>query len=463
MRLGDIERVLVVGLGVHGEAAAEALLDEGIDVRITDFAQTPQVQERSGRLEQRGAEVHLGAPQEDIETFIGWADLLVTSAGVPPSSPLISGAQRIGLKVWSEIELGWRLCDSPIIAITGTNGKTTTTALVTEMLRASGSAAATAGNNWTPLVEVARASTAESVIVCEVSSFQLAYIENFKPTIAVVLNVADDHYDWHPGHESYVAAKARITENQSFEDFLIVKASDRGCSSIAAGSAARISGFDADDLRSVREVFESSVGRSPYATAGIEDGRLFVEAETERTPLVRLENIRLPGQHNLDNVLAASLAAFELGGDIYAASKAIERFEGLAHRTSWVAEIEGVTYIDDSKATNPHATMRALEGMKNVILIAGGRAKGLDLSALAEAKPRLAGAVVMGEAAVELEVILAGIPVRRAVNIEDAVEIAASMASPGDTVLLSPATSSHDQYASYEERGERFAKAVLAR
>jgi UDP-N-acetylmuramoylalanine--D-glutamate ligase len=195
----------------------------------------------------------------------------------------------------------------------------------------------------------------------------------------------------------------------------------------------------------------------------MEGGRLFVESGRDRTPLARSENIRLRGVHNLDNVLAATLAAFEQGVDAYAVSKTMENFEGLPHRISWVAEIEGVTYIDDSKATNPHATLRALEGFEGVVLIAGGRAKGLDLSALARAKGNLVGAVVMGEAAADLEVILAGVPVRRAANVEEAVEIAASMAKPGNVVLLSPGAASLDQYANYAERGDRFVKAVLAR
>lgn len=459
MRLGDIERVIVLGLGVHGEATAEALIEEGIDIRVTDSAHSPAAQDRARRLESKGAEVRFGEPDLSLTT---WADLVVPSPGVPPSNPILVEAARIGLRVWSEIELGWRLTDSEIVAVTGTNGKSTTTALLTGMLQASGRAAVTAGNNWTPLVEVGRASAASTVIVCELSSFQLAFIDKFRPRIAIVTNVADDHYDWHSDHSAYLAAKARITENQTDRDLLIVKASDFGCASIAAGSAARVGAFDSENVTSVRTTAAGRIGRDPYSVAAVQDRRVFVESPDALAPVVRLENIRLPGLHNLDNVLAACLAALDLGVDMYAAAKAIESFEGLPHRTKWVAEINGVDFVDDSKATNPHATLRALEGFDRVILIAGGRAKGLDLSPLSEAKARLAGVVVTGEAADVLESVFDGIPLRRASDIEEAVVIAAEMASPGDTVLLSPAASSLDQYNDYAERGERFVKAVLS-
>lgn len=460
MKLGDIERVIVVGLGLHGEAATEALLEEGIEVVVTEEDDTPALQERAASLIQKGAEVQFGTHDPQL---LKWADLIVPSPGVPPFNRLIDTAGRIGLKVWSEIELAWRLCEAPIVAVTGTNGKTTTTALVNEMLLAGGVTSVTAGNNWTPLVEVARTTAADSVIVCEVSSFQLAFIEKFHPVVAIVLNVADDHHDWHADRESYVTAKARITENQNEDDLLLFKASDEDCGVIASHSSARLGAFDPDLLAAVAGRCRSASGRDPSVVGGVEDGRLFIDLSGDPTPLARIENIRLRGVHNIDNVLAATLAACELGVDVYAAARTIEGFEGLPHRASWVAEIDGVTYIDDSKATNPHATLRALEGLEDVVLIAGGRAKGLDLSPLASAKKRLVGAVVMGEAAADLEVILAGIPVRRAADIEEAVEIAASMALPGNTVLLSPAAASLDQYANYAERGERFVKAVLSR
>lgn len=450
----------MVGLGLHGEAATDALLEEGVEVRVTDSHHSPVLAERAARLIEKGAEVMLGGHDPAL---VDWADLIVASPGVDPTNPILKSALRKGVRVWSEIELAWRLTDVPIIAITGTNGKTTTTQLLTEMLVRAEIPALTAGNNWTPLVEVARSAPDGSIIVCEASSFQLALIEEFRPEIAVVTNVADDHYDWHGGYEEYLAAKARITQNQTANEVLIVKASDSGCMKIASGSDAQFRVFDPQPLAHLVEQARAATGRVPGGVGGVEGGRLFVEVGGVRTPLMRVENIRLRGLHNIDNVLAAALCAVERGVDSYAAAKAIEEFDGLPHRTSWVAELQGVTYIDDSKATNPHATLGALEGFSNVVLIAGGRAKGLDLSVLARAKSRLAGAVVMGEAASELEVIFAGIRVRRASDVEDAVEIAASMASPGDTVLLSPACSSLDQYSSYAERGERFAKAVLAR
>lgn len=458
MPLSDFERAVVVGLGVSGEAAAEVLLEEGIQVRVTDHQHSPAVAERATRLIEKGAEVMLGGHDPAL---VNWADLIVVSPGVPPSNPILETSIRKGVKIWSEIELAWRITDAPIIAITGTNGKTTTTELVTEILNATDTIAVAAGNIGRPLVKAARSATEGSVIVCEASSFQLAFIEGFRPKIAVVLNVADDHYDWHSTYENYLSAKARITENQSTDDVLIVKSSDSGCISIARGSRAQLRTFDPSPIDSVFKEARSAIGRVPGGVAGVQEGRVFVEIGGERTPMTRLENIRLFGLHNLDNILGASLCAVERGVDAYAAGKAIENFEGLPHRTSWVGEIDGVTYIDDSKATNPHATLRALDGLDRVVLIAGGRSKSLDLSVLAGAKGRLVGAVVMGESASELEVIFAGIRVRRAADVEEAVEVARGMASSGDTVLLSPACSSLDQYSSYAERGERFVKAVL--
>lgn len=450
------ERVLVVGLGSSGTAAAEALLDLGARVRAVDDRDTPELRARAAALGAGGAEVALGGGGAGI---LDWAELVVASPGVPPSHPLIAGAIQRGLGVWSEIELAWRIARVPLVAVTGTNGKTTTTTLLAGILRRAGRRAVAAGNIGLPLVEAVRSAETD-VIVCEVSSFQLAFVEKFRPLVAVVLNVADDHYDWHSGYEDYVEAKARITLNQGAGDLLVVRAGDAGCMSIAGRSRARVAAFGPGSPEEVSAEAAASLGRAPAATAGVAGGEVVVAAGGRAAGFAKLADIRIQGVHNLENVCAASLAGWGLGADPEVVRRAVAAFEGLPHRTELVAEVGGVRYIDDSKATNPHATLRALAGLDRVVLIAGGRAKGLDLSVLREVAARLAGVVVMGEAAAELESVFSGLPMRRAAAVEEAAAAAASMAMPGDTVLLSPACSSLDQYSSYAERGERFVKAV---
>jgi UDP-N-acetylmuramoylalanine--D-glutamate ligase len=368
-----------------------------------------------------------------------------------------AGIER-GIPVWSEVELAWRFARVPVLAVTGTNGKTTTTTLLAALLQAGGHDAVAAGNIGYPMVDAVAGS--HDVIVCEVSSFQLAFSETFRPAIALVLNVADDHYDWHHGYDDYLSAKARITRAQEPEDLVIAGSSDPGALSIAAGAPSRPAAYGQGDLASVRAA-ASGIGRPLAAVAGVEGATVVAEGSAGRRSIVEIAKIRLVGPHNLENVLAASLAALEWGVDPAVIGSAVAAFDPLAHRSTLIGEIDGVRYVDDSKATNPHATLSALRGLERVVLIAGGRAKGLDLSGLAGEAGRLVGVVAMGEATAELEALFAGrVRFATAAWVEEAVETAAAWAVPGDTVLLSPACASLDQYASYAERGDRFAAAV---
>ncbi len=432
-------RAGIVGLGRSGAAAARLLAGAGIEVRVTEARDTPDLAGVAAGLATLGVVTELGGQGEGIAA---WAEALVVSPGVPPANPVITAAVQRGIPVWSEIELAWRFASVPVLAVTGTNGKTTTTTLLASVLQAGGLDAVAAGNIGYPLVDAVEGS--HDVIVCEVSSFQLAFSETFRPSIAIVLNVADDHYDWHAGYDDYLAAKA----------------ADRGALGIAAGAPARPAAFGLGDLASVHAAARH-LGRPLAAAAGVEGGRVVAEGSAGPASIVEVEKIRLVGPHNLENVLAASLAALEWGVEPEVIGAAVAAFSPLAHRSTLIGEIDGVRYIDDSKATNPHATLSALQGLERVVLIAGGRSKGLDLSPLAEHTDRLAGVVAMGEATAELEGLFEGrVRFAPAAFVEEAVETAAGWAVPGDTVLLSPACSSLDQYTSYAERGDRFAAAV---
>ncbi|HWD09714.1 MAG TPA: UDP-N-acetylmuramoyl-L-alanine--D-glutamate ligase [Actinomycetota bacterium] len=463
-------RVGVVGLGRSGASAARLLASSGNEVRVTELQDTPTHAAVAAELAKLGVQTRLGS---NDPTLADWAGLLVVSPGVPPSNPVIARALATGVPVWSEVELAWRLATMPILAITGTNGKTTTTSLLAAILQSGGNRAVAAGNIGYPLVDaVMDLAPARSldppVIVCEVSSFQLAFAPTFAPRLGVVLNVADDHYDWHTGYEDYLQAKAQIAAHQRPGDLLIVNAADGGAVRIAAGAPrehpAGLGAFGPGPLESVGRL-GAEVGRTLTAIAGIEGGAVTVSAEAvdggAPATVVESGKIRLVGPHNRQNVLAASLAAYCWGMGAEAIGRAVAGFSPLPHRATLIATVNEVRYVDDSKATNPHATLSALAGFERVVLIAGGRAKGLDLSPLAGEADRLVGVIAMGEASEELSALFAGrLRFATAGWVEDAVEIAASWAVPGDTVLLSPACASLDQYSGYSERGDRFAAAV---
>jgi UDP-N-acetylmuramoylalanine--D-glutamate ligase len=456
-------RVLIVGLGkVTGSAVADALAVLGAEIRAHESFPSPAREAVAEELKLRGVEVSFGEPDAAaVDALLAWAEVVVPSPGVPPGNPILAAALGSGIPVISEVELGFGFARGPVLGVTGTNGKTTTTTLLAEILNEAGKQARAVGNIGVPFVTAARESVEGGFLVAELSSFQLAFIDRFKPAAAVVLNVADDHYDWHNGYAEYLAAKARITENQSADDRLVVRVDDPGCLAIAAGSKAEIAGFGLDSPEEVWARLQLGLGRAPALAAGIEGNRVATFDGERSSILTNLRDIRMEGLHNLENVMAAALAAGKFSVTPEALTSVVRRFGHLPHRTELVAEKGGVRYIDDSKATNPHATLRALKGLSNVVLVAGGRAKGLDLSLLAEVAGQVSAVVVMGEAAAELEQVFSGIPSARAGNVEEAVALAAGMARPGDTVLLSPACSSLDQYTDYAERGNRFKQAVL--
>lgn len=422
-------RVVVLGLARSGESAAHALHAAGAGVVVLDRSDGPAQRERAARL--GAARVVLGrADERDLDG----AALVVASPGVPPDSVWWKAAEARGIPVWSEIELAFRLGVAPRVAITGTNGKTTTTEMTAAALRAAGLDAVAAGNIGAPLVD-ARAAH----VVAEVSSFQLHAIELFRAPVAVLLNVAPDHLDWHGTFASYVADKQRVFENQTPTDVAIVH---RSCAHLHRGRA-RLVVFDEQGV--------------PEGGAGISDGAIV----TPQGRVCAVSRLRIRGAAARADAVAAAAAACALGADPAAAGEGLAAYEMQPHRVEPVATIAGVHYINDSKATDPHATLAALDDLDRVVLIAGGRTKGVDLGELARAAAKLRGVIAIGEAAHELTEVFAGmVPVETAVGLEEAVRAAAQVARPGDTVLLSPACSSWDMFDNYVQRGETFRAAV---
>jgi UDP-N-acetylmuramoylalanine--D-glutamate ligase len=373
----------------------------------------------AGRLRQAGVEVVLGA--DELELLDGM-DLLVKSPGIPADAPLVAAARQRGLTIWSEVELGSRLLANPILGVTGTNGKTTTSELLGAVFRAAGAPVAVAGNVGRPLTGLDGAIAADAWIVCELSSFQLEDIEEFRPRVAVLLNLTPDHLDRHPTLEDYRAAKLRIFERQGPDDVAIVP---RGFGEIP-GDARRVE-FGVDDP---------------------------LPAE----PLV-------PGDHNRENAAAATAAARAAGIPDEAIAEALRTFEGIPHRLELVREVNGIRFVNDSKATNPEAAERALSAYPpGTRLILGGSRKNSSYAGLAfeAAKRGVAKAYLIGEAADEIAEALADAGIRFSASrtLEQAVADAFADAEPGEVILLSPACASYDQFRDFEERGQRFRELV---
>ncbi|HYZ47151.1 MAG TPA: UDP-N-acetylmuramoyl-L-alanine--D-glutamate ligase [Actinomycetota bacterium] len=434
------QRWIVVGLGVSGHAAARALLESGAEVYVTEASRNEEIEARADLLRAAGARVETGGHDLDA---ISASEYACVSPGVPPQSDIGRALHDAGVDVIGEVELAWRLGSCDFLAVTGTNGKTTTTALLAGMLEASGVPSVAAGNIGLPLVEAVRSIPAGGAIAVEVSSFQLATIRDFRPRVAVILNVAEDHTDWHGSFDAYARAKARLVMNQRSEDFCVANLDDDIAIGIARGGQARVVGFSA--VRSVPQ------------GACVEEGWI----TWRQRPLLPAGDVRLAGGAGIEDVLAAASAALSYGVGPNVVSRAIRSFEPLPHRMEVVGRIDGVTYIDDSKATNPHAALGAVRGLRDVVLIAGGRAKGIDLSPLRAAVPPVQGVVAIGEASNLVRTLFEGIvPVVQAGSMEDAVTRARDMARPGGSVLLSPGCASLDMYENYAARGMHFARLV---
>ena len=440
-------RVLVLGLGVSGRSAARFCAERGAHVVAADERPASEIAPELGLAEELGPNVELrcGNTLPDAADF----DLVVPSPGVPPSRY----AQRAH-RVWGDIELTWRALRAPILAVTGTNGKSTTTCLLEALLRAAGMRTAAAGNLGEPALALVDRPLQAAVL--EVSSFQLEAIDGFQPAVALLLNITPDHLDRHGDLRGYVAAKARILENQSEPDAAVLNVDDPLVRDLASATKARL--------------FRYSRSQPQECGAWL-DGDAVVLRDGEREHRIGLESLRLPGRHNRDNAAMALCAVAALGADVERAAGALPSFQGLPHRGELVAEIAGVRFVDDSKATNPGAAARALDALDGfdgfdgrAIWIAGGRDKGLDFSLLAEpATRRVRVALLIGEASEALDAALPDDVAREhCATLAEAVERALALARPGDVVLLAPACASFDQFASYAARGDAFRSAVNA-
>ena len=442
------KKAVVVGLGRSGEAAARLLASRGAKVVVLDHKGEEELRPQMQALEPLGIEVRPGGHHKEA---LKGADLLVLSPGVDPSLPLWQEARRQGTEVMGELELAARSISEPIIAVTGTNGKTTTTHLIGHLLREARRRVFVGGNIGSPVAEYLLGGERADFVVLEVSSFQLETISTFRPWVAVLLNVGEDHLDRHRSFGDYLRAKARIFENQAPEDWAVLNLDDPPVRGLLEASQ-----IPSSTLPFSKEPLDRREG----AFLQGEDALLRLGGIEER---VSLRPFPLRGEHNVENALAALLVGRLCGLEPQEMEGALGSFRPLPHRLEFVGEVKGVTFWNDSKATNPSATLRALEAMEGpVVLIAGGRNKGLDLGPLRRAARKKVRAVVaLGEAGPEVERAFQGLaPVMRAQGMEEAVRLAFENSSPGEAVLLSPACASFDMFRDYRERGEAFRSAV---
>lgn len=438
--------VVVLGLQRTGAAVVRHLGGRERVVVVEDRpGDGPAYRERVAAARDAGAEIVEAPGTRGAARLGAGAALVVPSPGVPEGHPMLAAALAAGVPVRSEVELAYRVARVPIVAVTGTNGKTTVTNLVAAALAGSGSRVIAAGNVGLPLIEAVD-SDAE-VLVAEVSSFQLRFTDTFRPRVAVVLNVDADHLDWHGSLDAYREAKARIFANQAGDDLLVVDLDDPVARSFGTRAPARTQGV--------------SVRGAPEADWTVDGGWLTGPAGERLMPVAGLP---ATAPHQISNALAAAAAAIGAGAGREPTAGALRRGPGLHHRVELVGQAGGVSYYDDSKATNPHATLAAVGGLEHVVLVAGGRNKGLDLGVLRRLAPRLRAVVAIGEAGPEVVEAFAGtgVPTERAGSMEAAVAAAAARARPGDSVVLSPACASFDWYPDYEARGRDFA-ALVAR
>jgi UDP-N-acetylmuramoylalanine--D-glutamate ligase len=445
----------VLGLGASGEAVCRFLakrLDQGTVKRVVayDSADTPELRSRAGALEALGIECVLGA-----HSVAAPADVAVASPGIRPDSPLMRSAQEVAREVLSEIELAYRASSSPWVAITGTNGKTTTTALIGHILDCSGVPCEVVGNIGRPAISVVDDTGPATVLVAEVSSFQLKSSFRFHPRVSVLLNITPDHIDYHGSFEAYAADKARIFAQQGHGDTAVIDVDD-------PGSARYAPIVEAAGVFVVRV----SLTSEPTRGAFLRDGVLVVAGEHGVVELVGRDEMRIKGQHNVSNALAAAAAALAAGADLEGVREGLRTFAPLPHRLEPVGVVDGVEYFNDSKATNPDSVLKALTAFDDrpLVLLLGGRNKGSSFATVAKAAcTRVRAVVVFGEAADEIAQAFEGkegCRLLRAAGLADAVQAARSVAQAGDAVLLSPGCASFDEFRGYDHRGATFRRLV---
>lgn len=437
------KKILVLGLAKSGVTAASLLHKLGAFVTVNDMkplSENPQAQD----LLEQGIKVVCG--DHPLELLDEGFELIVKNPGIPYHNPMIEEAVKRGIPVITEVELAYQISEAPFVGITGTNGKTTTTTLVFEMLQAGEKAPLIAGNIGTVASGVAEEATADNLIVIELSSFQLMGINTFKPKIAILTNLYDAHLDYHGTKEEYVKAKANITKNQTESDYFIVNYEQEEVMNVAKGSNATIIPFSS----------KQKVANGAY----VEDGWVCFQGEQ----IVRTSHIALPGAHNLENILCAVAAAKLSGAANEAIVQVLKTFTGVKHRLQFVAEKDGRKFYNDSKATNILATTKALDAFEApIVLLAGGLDRGNEFDELIPSLKNVKAVITFGQTAPKIERVAreAGIKtIHRVDNVTTAVPEAFRCSLPGDVILLSPACASWDQYKTFEVRGDMFIEAV---
>lgn len=440
------KRVLVVGLGKSGVASALFLKRRGAKVTVSDTKTETELRDEIPLLLEEGIAVETGGHGE--RTFRG-QDLIVVSPGVPVDSPPLAQARALGETVIGEVELAAQFLRGPIVAITGSNGKTTTTTLTGEIIAAGGFPTMVGGNIGTPAISLVENAAPDTVSVLEVSSFQLETIQTFRPKVAVILNITPDHLDRHRTFEAYTNAKARIFENQTAGDFAVLNADDPTCVALANRTKAK--------------VFWSSRKKKVDRGACVEEGKIYFVDDGAMHSIMTASDIPLKGAHNLENVLAAVTVGKLMGCTSEQIANTVRNFKAVEHRLEYVATINGVDYYNDSKATNVDATIKALESFAgNIHIILGGKDKGSDYSVLNDLlRERVKRVYTIGAAANKIESHIKGAAeIDHADTLDNAVRRAASTAQSGDIVLLAPACASFDQFQNYEHRGRSFKELV---
>jgi len=436
------KKILVLGLGRSGFAAADLLINNGALVTGIDAKAESDIKTDLRYLRKRGAKIIVG---ENSLKVIEDKELLVVSPGVPVEHPLIQRAKTEDIPVIGELELAYRFCQAELIAVTGTNGKSTTTSLIAHILQTAGVDAIPVGNIGVPLSSVV--SKKHNVLVVEVSSYQLETIEKFKPHIAVWLNLTEDHLQRHMIMENYVKIKSRIFGNQDQENFLVFNADNKWVAESCQKAESRLVPFS----------FKNEDG------VYYRDGAIWINYNDKKNNLILTDEIRIKGRHNIENCLASVGTALAYGVKLNEITKSLRNFRGIEHRQEFVTSVKGVSFINDSKATNVDSGLQALDTIpKPIILIAGGRGKGESFTPILKYMPdKVKLLITIGESAEQLTREMNGsVEIMYAADMKKAVQLAYDNASPDDNVLLSPMCASFDMYEDFEDRGRHFKKCV---
>lgn len=434
------KKITVMGLAKTGVASARFLAQQGARVTATDMRDETAL--AAVLTELTGLDIRFVLGRHNESDFTA-ADLIVVSPGVPQEHPLLLKATASGVTVISEIELAGLFITAPLVAITGTNGKTTTTTLVGELFKASGFSTCVGGNIGDPLIDLPASGEPVERVVAEISSFQLEWITSFRPRVAALLNITEDHLDRYRSYQEYINAKMRIFENQTGDDFAVVNRDDELVWQAVQSLKAQL--FPFSRKHELAEGIFLRAGELVFRHHGLEQ-------------TIPTAGFKLQGVHNLENIMAAVACSLLLGCQREASLELLNRFEALHHRMEFVREVRGVSYYEDSKATNVGSVAKALESFENITLIAGGKDKGGSYEPLTElVKKRVRHLVLIGEAAERMMQELGSLTdTRRAATLEEAVQVSAQLTKAGGVVLLSPACSSFDMFRDYEERAQRF-------